>query len=93
MINWAYVTLLLAIIFGVMVNKNKNEGFSKSGLNMSDRRCKETVGFYRPGDRDEANRQDYQARICSPLRRKIIDEETGNYFDGAPANHVGSPYI
>lgn len=99
MLNWTYVALILAMALGYLLCQDYNlEGFSKSGLNMSDKRCDEMLAHYHPNDLDPIKRNDYYNRICSRARRGMIDEATGNYFtaEGAytlPVNHFDSKYL
>ena len=99
MINWTYVTLILAATLCCLLCQNyKLEGFSKSGLNMSDKRCDEMITHHHPNDLDPSRRDDYYNRICSHARREVIDEGTGNYFTAKgsytlPVNHFNSKYL
>jgi hypothetical protein len=96
--NKIIILLLLVALFIILTMENKTENFSNSGLNMSDRRCMEMVSYYMPHVTDLRKRAQYVARICSPLRKQIIDEDTGNYFNSyggftTPVNHMNSKYI
>ena len=94
------IPFILFVVVGIILfcKLYKKEKFTDSGLNMSDRRCMEMVGYYKPYDNNPENRVNYENRICSPLRKKIIDEQTGNYFNSyggytLPVNHMNSKYI
>lgn len=90
------IAILVVILFIKLMN-DRHEQFSDSGLNMSDRRCMEMVAHHKPYITDPRMRQQYAARICSHLRRHVVDEGTGNYFNThggytLPVNHFNSQY-
>jgi hypothetical protein len=92
------IIIAIIAIYGLSLYRHDKETFSNSGLNMSDRRCVEMTSWYNPSDNNHVNREDYKKRICYPIRRQIIDENTGNYFasHGAyniPVNHFNSKYV
>ena len=73
------VTLaLLVIIYFIVTN---NEGFSSSGLAVSDKYCDQLANiYYRPDDKNSDCRGDYRERICGNKRRNTIDYDVSNYY-------------
>ena len=74
-------------------NQVPTEKFSNSGLNISNRRCLETVGYYKPYDQSPSNKLAGYIKVCSPLRRYIIDESTGNYYSANGASNMPHPDV
>lgn len=73
--------LVTAIAVYLILQNNRQEGFSSSGMNMSNRYCGFlTDGFYRPRVTNPVKRRNYRRRLCSPLRRNVVDHGTGNYY-------------
>lgn len=78
-----YSPIIVAIVVFVVLYffMSRKEGFSRSGLAISDPLCMELSDtYFRPKDRNPINRSDYRRRICGKLRRNIVDFETGNHF-------------
>ena len=75
------VLILLAFVALMFLCMPKNEQFSTSGLNMSDRYCQKMADvYYKPKDNNVDCRHNYRKRICGKQRRHTIDTKTGNYF-------------
>ena len=78
--NWNIILLLVIIVAAIYFFAPKQEKFSTSGLNMSDRYC-EKLGtvYYKPrmGHQYKKNNVD---KICGRDRRNTIGYDTGNYF-------------
>lgn len=77
------IILIIAIILFVFLFMSKQENFSSSGLNMSNRYCQKLADIYhRPHvtEGNEAAKHDFRERICGLKRRSTIDNITGNYF-------------
>ncbi len=71
--------VLLFVILYFMVSKN--EGFSDSGLAISDRYCTALADvYYRPSVKNPVCRDNYRERICGKARRNMVDFRTGNYY-------------
>ena len=70
--------LLFVVLYLLMSNK---EGFSSSGMSMSDVYCEQLADVYAyPRITDIDRRHDLRRRICGPVRRKQVDFKTGNYL-------------
>ena len=74
-----YVILSLVVIAGIFYSVR--EGFSSSGLTISDEYCTKLADVYvDAGNRNPDFREDYKKRVCGHNRRNTIDHITGNYF-------------
>jgi len=78
-----FILFLFIILFVYLYTKrdDKQEGFSKSGLNMSDQYCDKLVHSYLdPTNDNKADQLINYIRVCSPLRKHAIDPSTGNVY-------------
>ena len=75
------ILLLFVIVVVYLATRRETEGFSTSGLNMSDEYCNKLVsGYHDPQNDNELDKLVNNLRICSPLRKYAIDPQTGNSF-------------
>lgn len=73
----AFVAAILMLFFYY----NNSEGFSKSGLAISDDDCRKLAKvYYHPLIKNDIDDKNYLNRICGKCRRNMVDFETGNYY-------------
>ncbi len=78
--NRDIVVLLIIIVVVMYFFIPKQEKFSTSGLNMSDRYCgKLSTVYYKPRMGNQ-NEKKHMNKICGYDRRNTIGYDTGNYF-------------
>ena len=78
-----YTPIFVAIVAFIVLYylMSRREGFSKSGLAISDPLCLQLADvYYKPSDGNPETRDDYRRRICGKVRRNTVDFGTGNYF-------------
>jgi hypothetical protein len=81
-----WLLIALGIVAGVVVylmyrsGYKDDEGFSQSGLSVSDKDCRRLVdGYYKPKE-DEDTRTSGYDKVCKMQRRNTITPDTGNWL-------------
>jgi hypothetical protein len=78
---YTIVLVILLVLVVIALCASRAEGFSKSGMSLSDNDCRELAEvYYKPWENNPKCRDNYKQRICGHQRRDTIDVNTGNYF-------------
>ena len=75
------IVVIIAILYKFNLLSTNSERFSSSGLAISNDYCGQLTDVYAyPHNTHPIVRGDLRRRICGPVRRDIVDKQTGNYL-------------
>lgn len=80
-LNVPLIVLIIAVLVIILcLRPSFSEGFTKSGLSMSDIECDKLVSVYTPQIKGRECRSRFMKNVCSDMRRKQIDFPSGNFY-------------